>query len=536
MSPRPGCDAGARDRSSAPDRRGPRRRRSPCLAGGHPARRRAVRPALPRARAGLGAGEPGDRGAGRGRPPGQGARDEPVRHRRSRGSGAGPERARGRPQRVDHPGRRDPGPARPGRVRVLLLPTPTSPPPASRPRPTSTQGDVAARTTLGAYPPFLYPVVGWAASPRQRPAQRHAARPARRAGGLRGPAVAGLLAPGAMARGAQPRRRRGAAHADGGVLPGDPQHQRRSRSSVPPGWPRSWRCTPVAPSRSAHTATQAVVLVSGTALVLSRQLGIVTMAVLTAAAAVPRRLARRVGRAAGRGARSPGPPCSSRPCRRSPSACGSCATTTPCCSGLGLSADSFRGFREQWMQLIQESVGWFGWLDVRPPVRGQPRLVRRGRRAGRHRARPRRPPRPRGPPRDGARRPAGLLRDVLAGLLPHQRGPPGPARAADRRAGPDLVRRRRRRAAPAARLRASPCGVAAVLLPLVVLVGPLPQRQAVCGGSGLRSRVVRPRRPVDAATRVVSLAGARRSVAASFSGSRGSVSWAGVRVGSGAAR
>ena len=36
------------------------------------------------------------------------------------------------------------------------------------------------------------------------------------------------------------------------------------------------------PESMAHTATQAVVLVSGTALVLSRQLGIVTMAVLTA--------------------------------------------------------------------------------------------------------------------------------------------------------------------------------------------------------------------------------------------------------------
>ena len=36
------------------------------------------------------------------------------------------------------------------------------------------------------------------------------------------------------------------------------------------------------PESLAHTATQAVVLVSGTALVLSRQLGIGTMAVLTA--------------------------------------------------------------------------------------------------------------------------------------------------------------------------------------------------------------------------------------------------------------
>ena len=117
-----------------------------------------------------------------------------------------------------------------------------------------------------------------------------------------------------------------------------------------------------------HTATQAVVLVSGTALVLSRQLGIVTMAVLTVLLLVLGGW-REVW--AGLRARRPVTWAAVLVPALSTVAVGvwELRYDHPVLLGPWLSTDSVRGFREQWMSVIEEGVGWFGWLDVRPPSR-----------------------------------------------------------------------------------------------------------------------------------------------------------------------
>lgn len=231
--------------------------------------------------------------------------------------------------------------------------------------PSTRQGDVAARTTLGAYPPFLYPVVGWAAALGSDPTG--ATRLGRLvvlaasvlllwlacwhlvrwlgAGSLVGLAV--LLTP--MAVFCLGILNTSAAEILGAA----------GMAAVVAVYARR-------PESLTHTATQAVVLVSGTALVLSRQLGIVTMAVLTLLLLVLGGW-REVW--AGLRARRPMTWAAVLVPALSTVAVGvwELRYDHPVLLGPWTSTDSFRGFREQWMQLIQESIGWFGWLDVRPP-------------------------------------------------------------------------------------------------------------------------------------------------------------------------
>ena len=122
---------------------------------------------------------------------------------------------------VEIPGRLDPT----GYACFIFKPEATAACQPTTPR--TPEGDVAAATTLGAYPPFLYPVAGWVASLGSDPAS------ADRLGRLVVLAASALLlwlacaSPGAVARPAQPGRGRPADDPDGGVLPGEPQHQCR---------------------------------------------------------------------------------------------------------------------------------------------------------------------------------------------------------------------------------------------------------------------------------------------------------------------
>ena len=231
--------------------------------------------------------------------------------------------------------------------------------------PRSTQGDVAARTTLGAYPPYLYPVAGWAAALGSDPPS------ATRLGRLvvlAASVVLLWLACWHLVRWLGARSLVGVAALLTpmavfclGIL---------NTSSVEilgaAGMAAVVAVYARRPESLAHTATQAVVLVSGTALVLSRQLGIVTMAILTAVLLL---LGGWRDVWAGLRARRPvtwaavlGPALSTLTV-----GVWELRYDHPVLLGPWVSVDSFRGFREQWMQLIQESVGWFGWLDVRPP-------------------------------------------------------------------------------------------------------------------------------------------------------------------------
>jgi hypothetical protein len=232
-------------------------------------------------------------------------------------------------------------------------------------RPRATEGSVDATTTLGAYPPFLYPVVGWVAGLGWDPVS------ATRLGRLVVLAAAALLlwlACWHLVRWLGPRSLLGVAvlltpmaifclgilNTSAAEILGA-----AAMAAVVAVYARR-------PESLERAATQATVLVSGTALVLSRQLGVVTMALLTvlllvlggwrtvwadlrrrrvltwAAVLVPGLCMLAVG-------------------------AWELRYDHPVLLGPWVSTDSLRGFREQWMQLVQESVGWFGWLDVRPP-------------------------------------------------------------------------------------------------------------------------------------------------------------------------
>jgi hypothetical protein len=231
--------------------------------------------------------------------------------------------------------------------------------------PARPDGDVAARTTLGAYPPFLYPLAGWVADLARDPVT------ADRLGRLVVLVASALLlwlACWHLVRWLGPPSLLGVAVLLTpmavfclGIL-------NTSAAEILGAAGMASVVTVYARRRESleRAATQATVLVSGTALVLSRQLGIVTMAALTVLL-----LALGGWRTVWGGLRA------GRVVTWAAVLVPGLATVVvgvwelrydhPVLLGPWASADSLRGFREQWMQLIQESVGWFGWLDVRPP-------------------------------------------------------------------------------------------------------------------------------------------------------------------------
>jgi hypothetical protein len=231
--------------------------------------------------------------------------------------------------------------------------------------PTATEGTVDARTTLGAYPPFLYPVVGWVASLGTDPVS------ATRLGRLVVLVASALLlwlACWHLVRWLGPRSLLGVSVLLTPIVIFCLGTLNTSAAEIlgAAGMAAVVSVYARRPESLEHAATQATVLVSGTALVLSRQLGIVTMAVLTLLL-----LGMGGWRTVWSGLRG----------RRvltwvavlvpalSTVAVGvwELRYDHPVLLGPWVSPDSFRGFREQWMQLIQETIGWFGWLDVRPP-------------------------------------------------------------------------------------------------------------------------------------------------------------------------
>ena len=231
--------------------------------------------------------------------------------------------------------------------------------------PAATEGTVDAKTTLGAYPPFLYPVVGAVVSLGSDPVI------ATRLGRLVVLVTSALLlwlACWHLVRWLGPRSLLGVAVLLTpmaifclGIL-----NTSAAEILGAAGMAAVVAVYARRPESLERSATQATVLVSGTALVLSRQLGIVTMALLTllllglggwrvvwddlrrrrwltwAAVLVPGLSTAAV-------------------------AIWELRYDHPVLLGPWVSPDSFRGFREEWMQLVQESIGWFGWLDVRPP-------------------------------------------------------------------------------------------------------------------------------------------------------------------------
>jgi hypothetical protein len=231
--------------------------------------------------------------------------------------------------------------------------------------PSASEGDVRVRTTVGAYPPFLYPVVGAAAYLGRDPVS--ATRLGRLVvlaasavllwlacwhlirwlgpGSLLG--VAALLTP--MAVFCFGILNTSAVEILGatGMAAVVAVHGRR-------------------PEALTHAGSQATVLVCGTALVLSRQLGVVTLAVLTALL-----LLLGAWQTVWSGLRA------GRPITWAAVAVPALATLAvgvwelrydhPVLLGPWVAADSVRSFVTQLPQLVQESIGRFGWVDVRPP-------------------------------------------------------------------------------------------------------------------------------------------------------------------------
>jgi hypothetical protein len=260
---------------------------------------------------------------------------------------------------VEIPGRLDPT----GYACFIFHPEATAACQPTAPR--TAEGDVAAATTLGAYPPFLYPVVGWVASLGSDPVS------ADRLGRLVVLATSALLlwlACAHLVRWLGPRSLVGVAVL---MTPMAVFCMGILNTSAIEILGATGMAAVVAvygrrPESLGRSGTQALVLVSGTALVLSRQLGIVTMAVLTllllglggwrdvwaglrerrvvtwAAVLVPAVSTVAV-------------------------AVWELGYDHPVLLGPWASGDSLRAFLDQGVQLTAETIGWFGWLDVRPP-------------------------------------------------------------------------------------------------------------------------------------------------------------------------
>jgi hypothetical protein len=229
----------------------------------------------------------------------------------------------------------------------------------------ATVGDVTARTTLGAYPPFLYPAVGWAASLGSDPVS------ATRLGRLVVLALSAVLlwlACWHLVRWLGPRSLVGVAVLLTPMAVFSLGILNTSAAEILGALGMAAVVTVYArrPESLAATATQLTVLVSGTALVLSRQLGLVSMALLTVLLLV-------LGgwREVWAGLRA------RRPVTWAAVLGPAVATVAvavwelrydhPVLLGSWASVDSLVAFGREGMQLVQESVGWFGWLDVRPP-------------------------------------------------------------------------------------------------------------------------------------------------------------------------
>ena len=231
--------------------------------------------------------------------------------------------------------------------------------------PSTTDGDVAARTNVGAYPPFLYPVAGAAANLGSDPVS------ATRLGRLVVLVASALLlwlACWHLVRWLGSRSLLGLAVLLTpmavfcfGIL----------NTSALEILGATGMAAVVAvhgrrPEALTYASSQATVLVCGTALVLSRQLGLVTLAVLTG-------LLLLLGgwRTVWSGLRA------GRPVTWAAVAAPGLAALAvggwelrydhPALLGPWVSPDSLRGFLAQLTQLLQESIGRFGWLDVRPP-------------------------------------------------------------------------------------------------------------------------------------------------------------------------
>ncbi|HVD63540.1 MAG TPA: DUF2142 domain-containing protein [Lapillicoccus sp.] len=231
--------------------------------------------------------------------------------------------------------------------------------------PSTTDGDVAARTNVGAYPPFLYPVAGAAANLGSDPVS------ATRLGRLVVLAASTVLlwlACWHLVRWLGSRSLLGLAVLLTpmavfcfGIL----------NTSALEILGATGMAAVVAvhgrrPEALTYASSQATVLVCGTALVLSRQLGLITLAVLTG-------LLLLLGgwRTVWSGLRA------GRPVTWAAVAAPGLAALAvggwelrydhPALLGPWVSPDSLRGFLAQLTQLLQESIGRFGWLDVRPP-------------------------------------------------------------------------------------------------------------------------------------------------------------------------
>ncbi len=237
--------------------------------------------------------------------------------------------------------------------------------PDCQPNAPAATGDVEATTTLGAYPPFAYPPFGLAATAASSPAQAFYQA---RAVVLAEASVLLWLACWQLTRWLGRRALVGVALAltpmavfCTAIL---------TTSGLEIFGALGVAAVVVVASRHreavADRGTQAVLLACGSALLLSRQLGLVTMAALALMLLVLQ------GRAVWEQVRARRPLVAVAVAALALEA----AAVTwwearfdhPALLGPWVSPSSLAAFTAQLPQLTQETVGWFGWLDVRPPA------------------------------------------------------------------------------------------------------------------------------------------------------------------------